>query len=477
MLVTVNGLKLTTIAITQILSMALLLWVLIPWFKKQNGRRWAWALLIAGIVFVSVYIYWGAASGTTIAEMGKYANGSVSESSRFTDVLDNVYYLFIFSFAVFYRRDKIGENVMFMWLTDTARFIGIALVQTAAAALGVGSNYFSVSQPAQLPRWALMVAAMLAITYGLLRACCWLMVKLEGSKKTIYIIDAFIAAYLVWYFWPSYTQADPSFGPLIKGFFTGNSKAVYTLTLMILEDAAVTALAFAIIVLVTKNLYDEKERAALSERSAVLYDYIVKSQDLRDEAHKLRHDTQNQMLAVKTLLDDGETEKAAEMANMLSGAVAVLPRVDYCENTLANAVLANKEPLCRETGIKTEYRVSLPEKTGIADADLVSALANLLDNAIHACRKLPEGGEKSIELTAVKRDDIIVVECLNSADPGEIRELSKPKKPKKDGHGWGLRILRDMAGRYDGSFKITDSGSMVDAVLMLKEKESASDQI
>ena len=28
-----------------------------------------------------------------------------------------------------------------------------------------------------------------------------------------------------------------------------------------------------------------------------------------------------------------------------------------------------------------------------------------------------------------------------------------------------------MAGRYKGSFKITDSGSMVDAVLMLKEKE------
>jgi len=145
--------------------------------------------------------------------------------------------------------------------------------------------------------------------------------------------------------------------------------------------------------------------------------------------------------------------------------------VDYCENTLANAVLANKEPLCRETGIKTEYRVSLPDKTGIDDADLVSALANLLDNAIHACQKLPEGEEKSVALTAVKRDDIIVIECLNSADPGEIRELSKPKKPKKDGHGWGLRILRDMAGRYKGSFKITDSGSMVDAVLMLKEKE------
>jgi len=466
-----NGLKLTTVAITQILSVVLLLWVLIPWFKKQKGRRWAFALLIAGIVFTYAYSFLRDASGTAIAEMGKYARGAVPESNPLAETLDDVYYIFIYSFAVFYRRDRIGENVMFLWLSDTARFIGIVSIYVAASALGVGSDYFSVSQPAQLPRWALMVAAMLAITYGLLRACSWLMGKLEGSKKTIYIIDAFIAVYLVWYFWPSEIHSDPSWEPLIKGFFTGNSKAVYTLTLMGLEEAAIVALVFAIIVLVTKNLHDEKEKAALSERSAMLYDYIVKSQYLRDEAHKLRHDTQNQMLAVKTLLDDGETEKAAEMANMLSGAVAVLPRVDYCENTLANAVLANKEPLCLETGIKTEYRVSLPDKTGIDDADLVSALANLLDNAIHACRKLPEGEEKSVALTALKRDDIIVIECLNSADPGEIRELSKPKKPKKDGHGWGLRILRDMAGRYKGSFIITDSGSMVDAVLMLKESE------
>jgi hypothetical protein len=467
----VNTLKLTTIAITQILSMALLLWVLIPWFKNQNGRRWAWVLLIAGIIFVSVYTYWGAASGTTKAEMEQVANGVVPEGNRLTDVLDNVYYLFIFSFVVFYRKDKAAENLIFMWLTDTARFFAIALVQTAAAVLGVGSNYFSVSQPAQLPRWALMVAAMLAITYGLLRACCWLMGKLEGRKKIIYVIDALIAVYFVWFFWP---VADVQFSqfsePLFKGSVTGDSKAVLLVTLTILEETAVVVLAVVIAALVMRSMYDEKEKAALAARSEVLYDYIVKSQDLRDETHKLRHDAQNQLLTVKTLLDEGETDKAAGMAEKLSGAVAVLPRVDYCENTLANAVLANKEPLCREAGIETEYSLNLPPEIGVADEDLVSALANLLDNAIKACRKLPEGAEKRIALTAEKKDDILLLRCLNSADPEEKRELSKPKKPGKDGHGWGLRILRDMAKRYDGSFKMNDAGSTVDAVLMLKEK-------
>jgi sensor histidine kinase regulating citrate/malate metabolism len=239
---------------------------------------------------------------------------------------------------------------------------------------------------------------------------------------------------------------------------------------MVLEDAAIVALVFVIAALVMKNIYDEKERAALAARSEVLYDYITKSQDLRDETHKLRHDTQNQLLTVKTLLDEGETDKAADMAEKLSGAVTVLPRVDYCENTLVNAVLANKEPLCREAGIETEYSLNLPPEIGVADEDLVSALANLLDNAIKACRKLPEGAEKRIALTAEKKDDILLLRCLNSADPEEKRELSRLKKPGKDGHGWGLRILRDMAKRYDGSFKMTDAGSTVDAVLMLKEK-------
>lgn len=466
----VNTLKLATMATTQILSTALLLWVLIPWFKKQNGRKWAWALLIAGIVFNYAYSDWEAASGTMMAEMRQFANGVVPESNPLTDVLDNVYYLFTFSFIVFYRKDKVAENLMFMWFTDAARFIATTSVTVAAAALGVSSNYFSVSQPEQLPRWALMAAAMLALSYGLLRACCWLMGKLEGRKKIVYIIDAFIAVYFVWDFWPSVAPLDPVFGSFVKGFLSGNSKAVLVYMLSLLVVTAAIALLFAIVALVMRSMYDEKEKAALAQRSEVLYDYIVKSQDLRDETHKLRHDAQNQLLAVKTLLDEGETEKAADMADKLSGAVAVLPRVDYCENTLVNAVLANKEPLCREAGIKTEYRVSLPEHTGVADSDLVSALANLLDNAINACRKLPEGAERSITLTAVKQDDLIVAECVNSADPEEKRELSRPKKPGRDGHGWGLRILRDMALRYGGSFRIDDSGAAVDAVLMLKEK-------
>ena len=465
-----NTLKLTTIAITLILSMFLMLWVLVPWFKKQNGRRWAWVLLIAGLVYPVVYSYWFNASGEAIAEMMQFANGIEPESSPQVDAFSNVYYIFFLSFAVFYRKDRIAENAMFLWLANTSRFIGLASIYVAAAAFGVGSNYLSVSQPEQLPRWALMVAAMLALTYGLLRACCWLMGKLEGRKKIIYVIDALIAVYLIWDFWPTASQPDQFSETLTKGLFTGNSTAVYTGVLMVLEDAAIVALVFVIAALVMKNIYDEKERAALAARSEVLYDYITKSQDLRDETHKLRHDTQNQLLTVKTLLDEGETEKAADMADKLSGAVTVLPRVDYCENTLVNAVLANKEPLCREAGIETEYSLNLPPEIGVADEDLVSALANLLDNAIKACRKLPEGVEKRIALTAEKKDDILLLKCVNSADPEEKRELSRLKKPGKDGHGWGLRILRDMAKRYDGSFKMTDAGDTVDAVLMLKEK-------
>ena len=265
-----NTLKLTTIAITLILSMFLMLWVLVPWFKKQNGRRWAWVLLIAGLVYPVVYSYWFNASGEAIAEMMQFANGIEPESSPQVDAFSNVYYIFFLSFAVFYRKDRTAENAMFLWLANTSRFIGLASIYVAAAAFGVGSNYLSVSQPEQLPRWALMVAAMLALTYGLLRACCWLMGKLEGRKKIIYVIDALIAVYLIWDFWPTASQPDQFGDTLAKGIYTGNSTAVFTGTMIVLEDAAVVALVFVIAALVMKNIYDEKERAVLAQRAELV---------------------------------------------------------------------------------------------------------------------------------------------------------------------------------------------------------------
>lgn len=165
------------------------------------------------------------------------------------------------------------------------------------------------------------------------------------------------------------------------------------------------------------------------------------------ETAKIRHDIKNQLITIKGLLKSGNSEEAAELINELETDINASKEKEYCSVPIINALLSEKEQVCVNKGITFESDIAISHTGCISKNHLCSIFSNLMDNAIKECGNVSEG-ERNIRITAAQKSGFITVCCENSAAEGG-RRIIKPSESK----GYGLKILRDMADRYDGRFK------------------------
>lgn len=117
----------------------------------------------------------------------------------------------------------------------------------------------------------------------------------------------------------------------------------------------------------------------------------------------------------------------------------------YCTIPVINAVLAQKESDCRQAGIALAVDLHLPDTLGVKPMHMCSILVNMLDNAIAACEKMPDGNKPQIRLASVIDGDYLLVKVTNPAN--------KPPKRNTTRHHYGLQILTELAREYGGDFQ------------------------
>lgn len=129
---------------------------------------------------------------------------------------------------------------------------------------------------------------------------------------------------------------------------------------------------------------------------------------------------------------------------------------------MVDAVLKNKESVCREQGIRMEVTVELPNELPVETSCLCSIFSNLLDNSIHGVQE-SGAADQYIELWAGIRAGCLYVHCVNPA--------VKPKKTVIGNdlrrHGLGLEILEQLARRYAGSLQTRFENDRFEAIMIL----------
>lgn len=193
----------------------------------------------------------------------------------------------------------------------------------------------------------------------------------------------------------------------------------------------------------------------LSQRERQHYASI---EERREEMAKIRHDYSNLTASVLRLLQDGAVEEAKDLLQELSTRIQSTKEYPYCGIPIVNAVLEEKKQQCDRLHVAFRAELLLPDQLPISHLDLCSALGNLLDNAIRACRQI-ETGRPGITLMAGLVSGYLVIKCQNPS----------PKAPgeKPDGTGYGFKILSDIAARYQGDFFTEYRGGAFTAQLSL----------
>lgn len=109
-------------------------------------------------------------------------------------------------------------------------------------------------------------------------------------------------------------------------------------------------------------------------------------------------------------------------------------------------VLSSRLSIAIDEGLQVEIvRAKTPETLPMSDADLCSLTMNPIDNVIEAARK--SGAEHPwLKLDLHVKNNFFVFTCENSTDMSAIPAEKEETVPK---HGLGLKIVRQIAERYD----------------------------
>ena len=214
----------------------------------------------------------------------------------------------------------------------------------------------------------------------------------------------------------------------------------------------------------------EKEKAQLKSIKDALqaqYAHDLERAEFNDMILKARHDMKSQILTTKHLLDTGERELAAEHLESLEAIVLQLPRKEYCDNFIINAVIQSKVAYAKENGISVEVELPIKFKQldYIRDIHYCSIFSNMLDNAIEACVADAASDSPVIELKAITLSGYVFIKVINPIEH-EFKATSK-KQADANEHGFGLGILNSIAKTYGGSFTIGSENAAVSAVMAL----------
>ena len=112
----------------------------------------------------------------------------------------------------------------------------------------------------------------------------------------------------------------------------------------------------------------------------------------------LRHDTRHHMAVLRTLIQQGDCEKALEYLNEVSQTYDDTVIKAYCRNEMVNSVLSTYNTRFEEQKILWDTQVTIGEKLPCSEMMFCAILSNVLENAMHAVQELPES-RRRIELS------------------------------------------------------------------------------
>jgi sensor histidine kinase regulating citrate/malate metabolism len=141
----------------------------------------------------------------------------------------------------------------------------------------------------------------------------------------------------------------------------------------------------------------------------------------------------------------------------------------YCDNPVVNAILSEKKSMAEKNNLDLDIYVEPGTAlTGISDADMITMLSNLLDNALRAVKDTEDKliivriySENEGYFHIIKIENYFTGTILNT-DSGFIST-----KKEKGIHGIGIKSVKNTAEKYGGYLECFVEDRLFTVVLVL----------
>lgn len=206
----------------------------------------------------------------------------------------------------------------------------------------------------------------------------------------------------------------------------------------------------------------------LQQQNEALRQSIADKEAFVGEMKKVRHDIKNQLLTAMHYADAGRCDEIKAYLRSLTD--NYLPNVFNYVNTgngALDAVVNSKVAVCNRSGIFVQVSVMQGTAVNILPEEIAVLFGNLLDNAIEAA-KLTE--EKRVGLDLKEHGEYLLIEVTNSIKDSVLKKNCELEttKPDKELHGIGLRSVRDVVKRHNGTVRFYEEGNEFCCHIMLE---------
>ena len=274
---------------------------------------------------------------------------------------------------------------------------------------------------------------------------------------------------------------NPAF---LKWTARGNPFFDLSLYFLIFFVAATTILcilyAYNIYQKLIASMQDKQRAALLASQVDQMQAHIREIEQLYTGVRSMRHDMQNYLFDIKSLLaaQGVSVEGEGELAGYFSGIGTALDALNFyfhTGNPVTDVVLNGKYQQAKSLGIQFDSEFFFPSDYGIDVFDLSIILNNALNNALEACEVLsgsePEA-ERFISVTSYCKTNMFLSEVKNSFDGTVcVTEDGGLKSRKQDTHrhGLGFQNIVRCADKYLGSADYTCCDRTFTLIVMLQK--------
>lgn len=202
---------------------------------------------------------------------------------------------------------------------------------------------------------------------------------------------------------------------------------------------------------------------SLNKSNRIAEEYKLKEQQLKhniqyaesvrsqyQEIRKMRHDMKQHLATVSALQMEGKYDAAQEYISNISNDLERIEMLIDVGNDFVNAILNSKLSIAKSKGIEVICSSS-SRLNGINEYDLCNLIGNMLDNAIEAAEKVAENSVVEVSILSDKHKVMIKVSNSISQSVLSVNSALKTTKEESTLHGFGIKSIRSIAEKYNGS--------------------------
>ena len=214
----------------------------------------------------------------------------------------------------------------------------------------------------------------------------------------------------------------------------------------------------------------ENNYLLMNQRINALEDYTRLTWERQEETMRIRHDLRHYNRLLLSLIESGETKKAADLIVAQEGEILAASAPTYCQNPIINAALGVYFQRAEEQGIPVTQSVKLPPQLTMEEKDLAILLSNLLENAIIASMRQP-ADRRELNLSLQYHGPQYILSVENRCDTPVIFGPDGLPVTAEKGHGLGMASLKDFCRKYKAETDIRQQDGWMRVLLYWVEKE------